>query len=153
MNWGAKNYQERNSIRTNLGEQLFEEHCKKYDYQVHRLGFDEENGSVENFFHLNDLLRNLPDYVVNTGSETFVINVKGTANFKRKEVMLLPEMMEWFSSKKAPLLYAFCFEGFKPKLLYPDIIIKLYEKAQDKTWADGVVYRTLELGKFPPVNV
>jgi len=153
MNWGAKTYEERNATNRNSGEELFEAHCRHHGYKIHRVGFDEKNNSVDNFFNLNDLLRNLPDYIVNTGTETFVINVKGTANFKKKEVMMLPEMMEWFSSKKAPLLYAFCFEGFRPKLVYPDNIIKLYENATDKKWNDGVVYRTLDLGKLIPVEM
>ena len=59
-----------------------------------------------------------------------VVNVKGTANFKEKEIKMIPMFLEWFSSKKAPLVYAFCFEECEPLFVYPEKVIYLYEKAQ-----------------------
>jgi hypothetical protein len=54
--------------------------------------------------------------------------------------------MEWFSTKEAPLIYAFCFTEQKPIMVYPDKIIELYKEAGiDKTWQDGVIYRSLNL--------
>ena len=43
------------------------------------------------------------------------------------------------------MIYAFCFEGQTPILKYPDQIIRLYEKAEDQRWDDGVTYRCLNL--------
>ena len=92
------------------------------------------------------MIRNLPDYIVNTGKDTFVINVKGTGNFKQSEVNMLPMFMEWFSTKEAPLIYAFCFVHQNPIMVYPDKIIDLYKEAEiDKVWGDGVIYRSLNL--------
>lgn len=143
MKGGEKTYEQR--ITSNIGEELFEAYCAKQGYHFNRIGFDEQNGYVPNFQKLNPLLRNLPDYVVNTGEDTYVVCVKGTANIKKKEVDLLPLMGEWFSSRNAPLVYVFCFEGKKPILMYPSKVIELYEKGFDKKWNDGVVYRTLEI--------
>ena len=112
---GSNTYQDRQTV-ANAGEVLFELYCKEMGYTTNRLGFDEKNASVDKFYNLNAMLRNLPDYIVNTKNETFVVCVKGTANFKKKEIDILPLMTEWFSSPKAPLVYAFCFTGQKPKL-------------------------------------
>jgi len=141
---GSNSYQERQTV-ANKGELLFEQYCAEMGYKLNRVGFDEKGKNVDNFFDLNSMLRNLPDYVVNTPKGTFVVNVKGTANFKKKEVDLLPLFTEWFSTKKAPLVYAFCFEGQKPKLIYPEKIIELYRKSEDRKWSDGVVYRCLDI--------
>jgi len=143
MNDGNKNYSDRQKIK-NLGEELFEMYCKKNGYDFHRTGFDEKRNNIPNFYRLNILLRNTPDYILNTEESTYVVNVKGTANFKQSEISLLPLFLEWYSSKKAPLVYCFCFEGYeKPFILYPEQIIDKYEKEVDKKWNDGVVYRTL----------
>ena len=141
---GQNSYKERQS-NVNIGEIIFEKYCQKKGYDCRRMGFDEKQNSINNFFNLSVLLRNLPDYVVNTEKETFIVNVKGTANFKQKEIDILPLFIEWFSSKKAPLVYAFCFENKQPKLYFPERIIELYKQAHNKQWPDGVVYRTLEI--------
>ena len=143
MNDGNKSYIDRQKLK-NVGEELFEIYCKKQGHNFKRLGFDEKNNNIPNFFRLNTLLRNIPDYILNTGDFTYVVNIKGTANFKKSEIDLLPLFLEWYSSKKAPLVYCFCFEGYeKPFTLYPEQIIELYDKEKDKTWNDGVIYRTL----------
>jgi hypothetical protein len=141
---GSNTYAERQST-VNWGEILFERYCVSKGYKYWRLGSDEKNGTITNFFRLNAMVRNLPDYIVDTGNTTFVVAVKGTANFKEKEVKMLPLFMEWYSSKDAPLVYAFCFKDQAPKLVYPEKIIELYRVEQDKKWDDGVIYRNLKL--------
>ena len=132
---------------TNDGETIFEQYCKEKGYRVDRIGFDEHSSEIPNFWLLNHLIRNLPDYVVQTNHGPYIVQVKGTDNFKQSEYKLLPEFGEWFSTKKAPLLYAFCFkENNRPVLIYPEKIIRLYEEAKvDQSWSDGVVYRCLNL--------
>jgi len=144
LNKGSNTYTERQSVR-NSAEFLFEYYCAEKEYEVRRIGFDEKNNPVSNFFRLNKALRNLPDYVVNTPEKTFVVNVKGTANFKAKEIGLIPVLESMYGSDEAPLIYAFCFVGKEPKLLYPDKIIELYNKSVDQKWPDGVVYRNLNI--------
>ena len=146
MNTGNHSYSERIQ-GTNAGEELFEAYCESKGFHLTRIGFDEHKATVPNFFNLNQYIRNLPDYVINTNNGTFVVNVKGTDNFKQSEYKLLPEFGEWFSSKKAPLIYAFCFRGSeRPILVYPEKIIRLYEEAKiDQSWSDGVIYRCLNL--------
>jgi hypothetical protein len=146
MSNGKHSYAERIQ-GTNLGEELFESYCKSKGFHLTRLGFDEHKANIPNFFRLNPYIRNIPDYVVNTHDATFVVNVKGTDNFKQSEYNLLPEFGEWLSTKQAPLVYAFCFRNCeKPILIYPEKIIRLYEEAKiDQSWSDGVVYRCLNL--------
>ena len=141
----AHTFLERQKV-VNHGEILFERYCDSKQYKYHRLGFDEKNNEIPNYWRLNPMIRNLPDYIVNTGRDTFVVNVKGTGNFKQSEVNMLPLFMEWFSTKEAPLIYAFCFTEQKPIMVYPDKIIQLYNEAGvDKQWKDGKIYRSLNL--------
>lgn len=135
-------YQKRNSIK-DLGEQLFEQYCAKQGYKAVRLGFDPKKDPIKDFYKINPLLRNIPDYIVETPIGNFVVQVKGTANIKKKEVELIPLFLEWYSSKDAPLVYAFCFAERKPRLIYADQVIELYKNSVDKVWGDGVIYRTL----------
>jgi hypothetical protein len=140
---GSNTYQERQST-VNHGEILFEKYCALKSYKYWRLGFDEKNGAISHFYRINPLVRNLPDYLVDVGDITYLVAVKGTTNFKQKEINMLPLFMEWFSSKDAPLVYAFCFANQSPKLVYPEKIIELYKVEEDKQWSDGVIYRTLK---------
>ena len=146
MNTGNHSYAERIHT-TNTGEELFESYCESKGFHLVRVGFDQHKATVPNFFSLNVYLRNLPDYVINTENGTYVVNVKGTDNFKQSEYKVLPEFGEWFSSKKAPLVYAFCFkENDRPILVFPEKIVKLYEEAKtDRQWPDGVIYRCLNI--------
>ena len=145
MTGGNHSYEQRIK-ETNIGEELFEAYCESKGFHLVRLGFDQHKVNVPNFFRLNPYIRNIPDYVVNTHDATYVVNVKGTDNFKQSEFKLLPEFGEWFSSKEAQLVYAFCFRDQNPLLLYPEKIIRLYEEAKiDRQWNDGVIYRCLNL--------
>ncbi len=141
---GSNTYQERQKVK-NRAEFLFEYYCAEKYYDLVRCGFDEKNRNVDNFYYLNPVLRNLPDYVVNTDKGTWVVMVKGTANIKQKEIDLLPRLIDCFDSEKARLIYAFCFLGKEPKLIFPQKIVELYKNAIDKKWHDGVVYRSLEI--------
>lgn len=142
---GNNSYLERNS-GTNLGEELFEQYCIKKQVFFRRLGFDEKNDSIPNFYSINPFIRNLPDYLVVGNKGSRLVNIKGTRNFKKTEVAMLPQFMEWYSSKDCPLIYAFCFKGeSKPFFITPDRVIELYQEATDKQWNDSVIYRTLNL--------
>ena len=144
----GQSYSERVKTIKNDGEYLFEKFCSIANTQFHKIGFDEHQDSVPAFWRLSNLLRNLPDYVINTKNKTFVVAVKGTDNFKQKEFELLPSMVEAFSSKEAPLIYAFCFkENSSPIWVKPNKIIELYKESQDQKWHDGVIYRNLNLRK------
>jgi len=142
----GQSYEQRVKTIKNDGEYLFEKFCNKSGTQFHRVGFDEHENSVPAFWRLSTLLRNLPDYVINTKNKTFVVAVKGTDNIKKKEIELLPSMVEAFSSEEAPLIYAFCFkEKHNPIWVRPKKLIELYEKSVDQQWHDGVIYRNLKL--------
>ena len=64
---------------------------------------------------------------------------------KKKEAEMIPLFLEWYSTKDAPLVYAFCFEGEKPKIIYAEKVIELYKQSVDKKWNDGVIYRSLKI--------
>ena len=147
MSEGSKTYWERAAIARSTGEDLFEQYCLSHDCKFNRVGFDQKNDNVDYFWRFNGLLRNLPDYVItNAKGKTYAVAVKGTDNFKQKEIDLMPKMVEAFSSTEAPLIYAFCFkEKQAPIWLSPAKIIELYDKAQDNQWPDGVIYRNLNI--------
>jgi hypothetical protein len=138
-------YSER-SKGINIGEQLFEDFCNQNQYIYYRLGFDAHN-TFKPVYKLNILLRNIPDYVVETPKGVFVVAVKGTGNIKEDEINLIPLMLEWYSSKESPLVYCFCFDDKPIKLLYPEQVIKLYEEAKyDKKFtSDNKIYRSLKI--------
>ena len=102
MDSGNNTYKERQSVK-NVAEFLFEYYCAEKEYKLTRLGFDEKNKNVDNFFKLNKFLRNIPDYIVNTPKGTFVVNVKGTGNFKEKEILC--HEYEIIFQKKLPREY------------------------------------------------
>ena len=130
----------------NVGEQIFEDYCNKKQYIYYRLGFDAHK-TFKSVYKLNALIRNIPDYVVETPKQVFLVAVKGTSNIKEDEINLIPLMIEWYSSKQSPLVYCFCFDDKPVKLLYPDQVIKLYEEAKyDKKFkSDNKIYRSLKI--------
>lgn len=142
---GNNSYKDRTSIR-NVGEQLFEEYCIKKQVFFRKIGFDEKDNAIPHFYRLNSFIRNIPDYLVVSDKGSRLVSVKGTANIKKTEVMLIPQFLEWYHSKECPLWYAFCFSGQdKPFFMTPDRVIQLYQQAEDKQWTDGVKYRTLKI--------
>jgi hypothetical protein len=143
---GTYSYKQRNNV-VNIAEVLFEAYCQSKGYFYRRLGFDEKNDPIPNFYDLNIFIRNMPDFYINNNGKAGLIMVKGTANIKASEIKMLPMFMEWYSSEKCPLLYAFCFKDHKPLLLHPDRLISLYEQSIDQQWHDGVTYRNLNLNK------
>ena len=101
---GSNNYQERNSV-TNIAEELFEKYCNQKGYFIRRLGFDEKKDPIPNFYNINPMVRNLPDYYVCTNKLSFLVMVKGTANIKQKEYELLPKFIEWYDSNGTMPIY------------------------------------------------
>lgn len=142
---GNQSYAERSSGR-NVGEDLFEQYCTTKQVYFKRIGFDEKNNPVPHFYRINPFIRNVPDYLVIHDKGSKLVNVKGTANFKKSEIDMMPLFLEWYSSKECPLLYAFCFnDNNTPTFRTPDQVIQLYQSSVDKQWNDGVIYRTLKI--------
>jgi hypothetical protein len=141
---GSNTYQDRNSV-SNVGELMFEEYCKNHNIFCTRVGFDEKNKKVPKFFNLNSCMKNLPDYYINKDEKSWLVMVKGTGNIKKEEVELIPSFIEWYSNTNSPLIYAFCFNGYKPHLLSAKKVIDLYNQSIDKQWSDGKIYRNLNL--------
>jgi hypothetical protein len=141
---GFESYNDRQN-HINIAELLFVKWAEEKNYKINRIGFDEKNNSVNDFFKLNPILRNLPDFVISKDDKCFIINVKGTANIKKKEYDLIPKFIECFSSDKCPLIYAFCFQNKTPIFKKANDIIKLFENSTDKIWNDGVIYRNIYL--------
>jgi hypothetical protein len=141
-------YAERVKTISNDGEYLFEKYCTEKLYDFYRIGFDEHKNSVPNYWRLNEVLRNLPDYVVNAKGKMYVVCVKGTDKFKEKEIKLMDKMLDAFNSSQAPLVYAFCFkENSAPIWMYPKKIVELYNDSEDNKWHDGVIFRDLKIRK------
>ncbi len=103
----TQDYQGRQGVGVNIGEEIFEQWCNRNAWNCTRLGFDEKFANVGAFYNLNPVLRNMPDYVIQREEKTFAVNVKGTPNIKEKERLLLPQLIDAYSSQKAPLIYVF----------------------------------------------
>lgn len=140
----TNSYNERQTV-SDLGEELFEQWAVSKSYKFNRIGFHSKNNSVSNFFRLNTVLRNIPDYILHKDNKTYVVNVKGTANIKLKEMLILDKLVNAYSSDNAPLIYAFCFKGQNPILMNWTTVDERFNEAENKTWHDGVIYRTISL--------
>jgi hypothetical protein len=142
---GKQTFNDRNSIKINLAEELFLDWAAEKCSFVARLGFDEKAGYVDKFFEINPLLRNIPDFLIMNNDKLFLVNVKGTANIKQKEMDLLPKLVEIYSNVNAPLVYCFCFRNEKPLFFTTTQLTELYEQATESKWDDGVVYRNIKI--------
>ena len=151
---GNSTYAERNAVGYNRGEDWFVAYCEARSAKVQRIGFDEKNGKVPNFFALSDALRHLPDFVVNyenretSASETRVIAVKGTNKFKAEDYDRLDWFEQQYSTPRAPLYFVFMLTANKPIWLRPAKVKELYEAAvaTEAAWeSDGKRYRVLPL--------
>jgi hypothetical protein len=135
------NYQDRMKPENNTGEILFKKWCLENEWSCQKLGFERD---INNFWDLNPILRNIPDFVIEKGPKIFVVQVKGSPNFKQKEYNLIDEFVRCYYSDEAPLIYAFCFDK-NPIFKKTEEVKKLYQQSQDKIWSDGKIYRTLNL--------
>jgi len=142
---GTHSYEDRQKIGENRGEELFMSWGQQKGYVVTRIGSDSRDNYIPNFFRLSNVLRNMPDFVLNTASKTFVVSVKGTANIKLKEMAMLDDIIAAYSSDRAPLIYAFCFKGHEPVLMSIDTLKQRFAEAENKQWHDGVIYRTIKI--------
>lgn len=142
---GSNSYQERQTIGVNIGEQLFMEWAEAKGYVATRIGSDSRDNHIPCFSRLNSILRNMPDFVLNKNGKTYVVSVKGTANIKNKEIRLLPDLVKSYSSRRAPLIYAFCFRGHDPVLMSVETLQERFEQSEEKVWHDGVLYRTIKI--------
>lgn len=138
-----QSYSERQGIGFNLAEDLFIEWANKKGWKCTRLGFDEKQGNVDNFFKLSPLLRNVPDFVITKNDKIYVVNVKGTPRFKKKEFDILDDIEESYSSPSAQLRYAFCFKNTEPKFFSTKEIKEMYNKEEEQKWHDGIIFKKL----------
>lgn len=147
MSYGnaAQTYEQRQNVGVNIGEELFMQWCNRHGWECERLGFDEKFSNVPNFYNLNAILRNMPDYVIQREGRIFVVNVKGTPNIKENERLMLPDLITAYSTERAPLVYAFCMRNKMVKFSYAEHVIELYDIEHDQRWSDGKVYRQLKM--------
>jgi hypothetical protein len=142
---GSNTYQERNSIESNQGEDIFLAWCKEKKLRVTRLGFDEKKAPVDRFYELPLLVRNLPDFIVTSDSRLTLVNVKGSLNFKENEYQRLDQLIETYETPSCVLYYAFALPS---EVIWKRAasIKTAYEQAtHEGVWPDGKVYRKLYL--------
>lgn len=144
---GQQTYQERNNRKINLGEHLFEQYCDRMGYTWNRLGFDEKQNPVTNFYLLNDTIRHLPDYVVQRSGATRVglVAVKGTRKIKEEEYLRLDWMQETYSGPNSELWFCFVLP-IGVRWLSPAQVKDRFERATvEGVWPDGKKWKQLEL--------
>lgn len=142
----SNKFSDRMSVTT--GEDLFERWCGDNGHKWFRLGLT--GPTIEGFRYLNPMLRNIPDYFVQTEHGCRVVQVKGTFNIKQSEYEMLDQMIATYSSKQCPFFYVFCIEGKHPLELLALDLPKIYEQSTpDRHWNDGKIYRNLNLWAKP----
>lgn len=143
---GNNSYKERNSIKHNRGEDIFEAYCRENNLTVRRLGFDEKKAPVDRFYDLPPLIRNLPDYIVTSDKRLVLVNVKGSLNFKEKEFELLDLFATHLDSENSRLYYAFCLSPRQVIWRTLEAVRAAYlSEPELKVWPDGKRYKALAL--------
>lgn len=144
---GDKSFKERNNRPDNFGEQLFIDHCRNNGLTCHRLGFDEKQEQITNFWHMSKVLRQLPDFVVtrpDTG-RTGVVQVKGTTKFKQDDYNNLSWAESVYGSAKAQLWYVFALKQGIYWLTVTQVAELYRQSSQEGQWPDGKTYRVLDI--------
>ena len=144
---GDKSYQERNNRPDNFGEELFIDHCRANGLTCRRIGFDEKQGSIPNYWDLNKVIRQLPDFVV-TRPDTNrigVVQVKGTLKFKQDDYNNLTWAESVYGSPKAQLWYVFALKQGIYWLTVKQVADLYRESNQEGQWPDGKTYRVLDI--------
>jgi hypothetical protein len=140
---GDKSFQERQKT-PRIAENMFEVWCTDNGILFHRAGFDQTN-EIKEFYRLNKVLRNIPDYVIQYPSGCmFAVAVKGTLSMKHEEMDFLDKMIECYSSTRCPLIYAFCIRDQEPKLYEANVVQQLFALSKiEGEWSDRKKYKVL----------
>jgi hypothetical protein len=144
---GDKSYQERNNRPDNFGEELFIAHCRANGLSCRRIGFDEKQGQIPNYWDLNKVIRQLPDFVV-TRPDTNrigIVQVKGTLKFKQDDYNNLAWSESVYGSPKAQLWYVFALKQGIYWLTVTQVADLYRQSNQEGQWPDGKTYRVLNI--------
>lgn len=131
-------------INNNFGEVRFIAFCNTNGWIYKKLGFDNEK-EIKNIWKLNPIITKMPDFIIEKKDKTYVIEVKGTVNFKKKDYDMIDKLVYAYDSEEAPLIYAFCLFGNKTIFKTPQQVKELYEQGTDDQWQDGVIFRELNI--------
>jgi len=107
-------------LKTNEAEVRFEDYMKSKGFPHGRMGFDEKNGYVENFYLLHPVLRSLPDYwmtIPKDASRIFLVHVKGTPRIKTSDYARYSAFEKVFCKGGCKLVLAFCFKDEAPAFI------------------------------------
>jgi len=131
-------------ITDNFGEVRFIAFCNTNGWVFRKLGFDNEK-DIKNIWKLNPIITKMPDFIIEKNDKTYVIEVKGTKSFKKKDYDMIDKLIYAYDSEEAPLIYAFCLFGNKTIFKTPKEVKELFEQGTDNQWEDKVVFRELNI--------
>ena len=131
-------------ITDNFGEVRFIAFCNTNGWVFRKLGFDNEK-AIKNIWKLNPIITKMPDFIIEKNDKTYVIEVKGTKSFKKKDYDMIDKLIYAYDSEEAPLIYAFCLFGNKTIFKTPKEVKELFEQGTDNQWEDKVVFRELNI--------
>jgi len=131
-------------ITDNFGEVRFIAFCNTNGWVFRKLGFDNEK-DIKNIWKLNPIITKMPDFIIEKNDKTYVIEVKGTKSFKKKDYDMIDKLIYAYDSEEAPLIYAFCLFGNKTIFKTPQEVKELFEQGTDNQWEDKVVFRELNI--------
>ncbi len=148
MATGEDSFEVRQSV-VNTAEVRFREWCERERWKCFRMGFDEKDDFVPEFWRLHEQIRHTPDFLVAKeageyyeGRPMAYIQVKGTLKLKKNEVGIYYRWGELFATNDIPLVVAFMLRE-KSYFLRPSEILDLMKFALKGEWPDGKVYHEL----------
>lgn len=106
---------EQRQASLNVAEARFEFYLTGEQVWFTRLGFDETNNPVPDFYKLHPFIRSLPDYLIHLKGKLYFVHVKGTDKLKMVDFRRYCEFEDLYCTPDTPLFLAFCFkDGEKP---------------------------------------
>jgi hypothetical protein len=129
------------------GELRFEFFCEGSGLEYHRMGFDQIDNKIPNFYLLHPAIRSLPDYLMKYKEKMCYIHVKGTNKIKLEDLISYSLFEQLFCTKDTPLYVAFCLvDGGKPVFKTLESIKKSLLGLEVKEFpSDGKLYFNLKI--------
>ena len=139
---GDETFAERNAHPEDRGAELFRKWCDSKGYRCYRIGADPKDGKIPRYWELPEVVRFLPDFVLDRKGKLWLIEVKGSPNLKTKEYEKLADRESMY---RPNYRYAICWQGRIAVMTTADVASRYERSSVVGRWGDGKEYRELDL--------
>jgi hypothetical protein len=139
---GDETFAERNAHKEDRGAELFRKWCDSKGYRCYRIGADPKDGKIPRYWELPEVVRYLPDFVLDRKRKNWLIEVKGSPNLKTEEYEKLTRRESMYGPNYR---YAICWQGRIAVLTTGDVALRYEQSSVVGRWGDGKKYRELDL--------